>query len=89
MKRINRRVLVILVMLKLLMPVALVAAANNFNVAQTTRTFSQTAVHTLLTQFADPDCTPADEPLQSADFDMTQPMPDCWLLNGPREIQIE
>ncbi|MAT95938.1 MAG: hypothetical protein CL608_02125 [Anaerolineaceae bacterium] len=76
-------------MLKLLMPVALVAAANNFNVAQTTRTFSQTAVHTLLTQFADPDCPPAGESFQQVNFDMTQPMPDCWLLDGPREIQRE
>ena len=89
MKRKNRRVLLILVMLKLLMPVALVTASNNLAVAHTTRSFSQTAVHTLLTLFAEPDCPPAGESFQQLNFDMTQPVPNCWLLIGPKEIQIE
>jgi hypothetical protein len=78
MKHKNRRVLLILVMLLLAMPVVLAAAANDSAASHTERSFSQTAVHTLLTQFADPDCPPADELLQQLDFDMTQPMPDCW-----------
>jgi hypothetical protein len=89
MKQKNRRVLLILVMLLLAMPVALAAAANDSAASHTERSFSQTAVHTLLTQFADPGCPPAGESLPQLDFDMTQPMPDCWLLIGPREIQRE
>ena len=81
--------MLILVMFKLLLPVALVAAANETAVAHLTRSFSQTAVLTILTQFAEPDCLPAGESFQQINFDMAQPMPDCWLLSGPREIQIE
>jgi len=89
MQQRNRRVLLILVMLKLLMPVALVAASNNLAVAHTTRSFGQTAVYTLLTQFAEPDCPPAGESFRQLNFDMTQPVPACWLLAGLKEIQIE
>lgn len=89
MKQINRRVLLILVMFKLLLPVALVAAANESGVAHLTRSVGQTAVRTFLTLFAEPNCPPADESFQQVNFDMTQPLPDCWLLAGSREIQIE
>jgi hypothetical protein len=89
MQQKNRRVLLILVMLLLAMPVALAAAANDSAASHTTRSFSQTAVHTLLTLFAEPDCPPAAESFRQGNFDMTQPVPDCWLLIGPREIQIE
>jgi hypothetical protein len=89
MQQKNRRVLLILVMLLLAMPVALVTAESLAAVSHTERSFSQTAVHTLLTFFAEPDCPPAGETFQQVNFDMTQPMPDCWLLIGPREIQIE
>lgn len=89
MKYINRRVLLILVMLKLLLPVALVAAANETAVTHLTRSFSQTAVLTILNQFAEPDCPPTGHSFRQLNFDMAQPLPDCWLLTGQREIQIE
>ena len=89
MQQKNRRVLLILVMFLLAVPVALGAASNDSAVSHTERSFSQTAVHTLLTQFANPDCPPAGEPFQQVDFDVTQPMPDCWLLAGSKAIQIE
>jgi hypothetical protein len=89
MKQKNRRVLLILVMLLLAMPMALAAASNDSAASHSERPFSQTAVHTILTLFAEPDCPPAGESFQQVNFDMTQPMPDCWLLIGPREIQKE
>ena len=88
-KQKNRGVLLILVMLLLGMPTALALAANESTVSHTGRSFSQTAVHTLLTQFAKADCPPAAEPLPQINFDMTQPVPACWLMFRHKEIQIE
>ena len=75
-------VLLILVMLMLL-PVAWVAASETA-VSHNSRTFNQTAVLAILNQFAEPDCSAAEEAPHPPDFDMTQPVPDCWLLTGTK-----
>ena len=86
MNKSKRYVLLILVILFLGLPAAAATAANESAVKQT---FRQTAVSTLLTQFAEPDCLATGEMVQPPSFDMAQPVPNCWLLIGQKEIQIE
>ena len=79
----NRIVLIILVMLMLISSVALVAASDSAS-GRPSRSAAQTAVFTVLNQFAEPDCPPAGETFQQLDFDMAQPVPNCWLLTGTK-----
>lgn len=72
-------VLLILVMLLLGTPLALLAAGETA-VSPHTPSFSQTAVRTVLPYFVGPDCDDPEETNRSEIFDLTQPMPSCWLV---------
>ena len=83
MKWRNRIVLLILVMLLFAGPGAWVAASGSGD-SGPAHSIGQTAVLSLLNHLAKPACLPADKLFQQIDFDMTQPVPDCWLLSKSR-----